>query len=163
MPSFAVNREEAKHGSQLSKVNHMSRAPKAPPQPSAALVPAKSGPGGGGRVNSVETSNHTWKQQTRATSRFRGVCWHKGCGKWSAQIQQGMKRVRLGMFLDDETAAREYDKAAWRLLGAAAFLNFPQDDPELHVSQANWTGSGAEQAKMYGEGAPPATKGGTAG
>lgn len=42
------------------------------------------------------------------TSGFLGVCWHKGTGKWLAQIKVGGKNFHLGLFEDigDAVSAR---------------------------------------------------------
>jgi len=63
-------------------------------------------------------------------SRFHGVSRH---GKlWSAAIVHRYRVHRLGSFASDEEAAVAYDKAAVRLHGAKAKLNFhPQTGQEL--------------------------------
>eukprot|EP01051_Picozoa_sp_SAG22_P001273 SAG22_NODE_48_length_24654_cov_4.406394_21_plen_547_part_00 len=59
-----------------------------------------------------------------ATSRFRGVSWHKSKGRWEAKIRiSGGKLKHLGRFKDEEEAARAYDAAA-RGAGDAGRCNF---------------------------------------
>jgi hypothetical protein len=53
-----------------------------------------------------------------------GVSWHSAAKKWRARI--GPKH--LGVFENQEEAARAFDRAALELQGAAAKLNFPRTD-----------------------------------
>ena len=51
-----------------------------------------------------------WKDRAlkKKSSIYRGVCWHSGHQKWRAEYKQ----KHLGYFLDQETAALAYDRAA---------------------------------------------------
>lgn len=60
-----------------------------------------------------------------ASSRFKGVGWHKHSGRWQAGIKVNGKRRHLGHFLDETEAARAYDAKALELFGEFARLNFP--------------------------------------
>jgi hypothetical protein len=60
----------------------------------------------------------------RKTSKYKGVHWHKGQKKWAAQITADKKSYHLGYFYDEIAAARAYDKAARKLHGQFASLNF---------------------------------------
>lgn len=62
------------------------------------------------------------------TSGHKGVCWHKGVGKWHVRITINGKRLHLGYTRDRETAARLYDAAARYFFGEYARLNYP-DSP----------------------------------
>ena len=63
-----------------------------------------------------------------STSRYKGVYWHKGVGKWVATIKAGGRRRHLGYFADEAEAARAYDAAAAEHHGEHAALNFPMDE-----------------------------------
>ena len=71
------------------------------------------------------------------SSKFRGVYpssnvrtgWLQG--KWQASTYHNNVRVDLGLFNDEHAAARAYDKAAIRLRGASAVLNFPEEEYAL--------------------------------
>jgi hypothetical protein len=71
------------------------------------------------------------------SSKFRGVYpssnvrtgWLQG--KWQAWTHHNNVRVDLGLFNDEHAAARAYDKAAIRLRGASAVLNFPEEEYAL--------------------------------
>jgi hypothetical protein len=71
------------------------------------------------------------KSATRAgrpcTSRFKGVSWSEGRGKWVAQITKGEVYRQLGRFDEEIDAAEAYDKAARELFGEHAWLNFPSE------------------------------------
>ncbi len=56
-------------------------------------------------------------------SGYKGVFFHKGCGKWWAYINKDGKRHHLGFFGDKIEAARAYNKAALKLHGEFARLN----------------------------------------
>ena len=58
------------------------------------------------------------------SSRFKGVHWAKHVGKWLAQIACDRKRFYLGLFIEEEDAARAYDQKAKELHGEFAKLNF---------------------------------------
>lgn len=74
----------------------------------------------------AENNRNKGKMRTRpTTSRYVGVSYHKGKGKWQAYITCDGKRLHLGTFPTEEEAARSYDAAALRLFGRFARPNFP--------------------------------------
>jgi hypothetical protein len=71
-----------------------------------------------------------FKEQT--TSRFRGVWWAERNQVWLARIMVDRRIHQVGRFSDEISAARAYDRAARRLLGERALLNFhPRTGEEL--------------------------------
>ncbi|GAX84678.1 hypothetical protein CEUSTIGMA_g12099.t1 [Chlamydomonas eustigma] len=58
------------------------------------------------------------------TSQFRGVCWNKKNRRWQAAINSSGKYIYLGSFVSEEEAAHMFDRAAIRLRGHRAKLNF---------------------------------------
>jgi hypothetical protein len=60
------------------------------------------------------------------TSQYKGVIWSRRNRKWEAVIFFDRRRKHLGYFTDERKAAKEYDKAAKKLRGEFAVLNFPK-------------------------------------
>ena len=59
-----------------------------------------------------------------SSSKYVGVHWHTASGKWQAKITINGKNKHLGLFTDEQEAARVYDAAARELHGEFARLNF---------------------------------------
>ena len=62
------------------------------------------------------------RKRASKTSRFKGVCWHKALRKWQVRAKVGAQHKYLGVFDNEETAARAYDAVAGPL---GRKLNFP--------------------------------------
>lgn len=63
------------------------------------------------------------KRKKWGTSRFKGVSWDSGHGKWRAHIGVNYKLIPLGDFDDETDAARAYNQAAVKHFGKFACLN----------------------------------------
>ncbi|MGA2915142.1 MAG: HNH endonuclease [Sedimentisphaerales bacterium] len=61
------------------------------------------------------------------SSKYRGVCFHKGNNKWVVYIKIPEKRLFLGYFENEIDAAKAYDTAAKKYHGEFAVLNFPNE------------------------------------
>lgn len=57
-------------------------------------------------------------------SKFKGVQWHKKGKKWVSEIVANKKKTYLGLFINEEDAAKAYDVKAKELHGEFANLNF---------------------------------------
>lgn len=64
------------------------------------------------------------KSATGSSSKFIGVSLFRESGRWKAQIQKHGKRIYLGLYDTEESAALAYDRAASELHGEFARLNF---------------------------------------
>lgn len=79
------------------------------------------------RVAGYKNQQNKRKQQSKTQSIYKGVC--LSCGKsikWRAFIRVNGKGIYLGTFLNEEDAARVYDKYAKKYFGTYACLNFPK-------------------------------------
>ncbi len=72
-----------------------------------------------------QSMNRNKKQGT--SSKYKGVDWVKSHKKWRSRIKLNGKEINLGCFDDEIKAAKEYDKAASKLFGEFARLNFKDD------------------------------------
>jgi hypothetical protein len=63
--------------------------------------------------------------QSNNKSGFVGVSWYPKYGKWRAVIYYHKKQILVGYFASKEEAVRARDKAAQKLYGEFAVLNFP--------------------------------------
>jgi len=66
------------------------------------------------------------------SSIYKGVCFNKVSNKWESRMKQGTRNVYLGMFDNEQEAARAYDLAVLATKGAAAGTNFP---PEVYSEE----------------------------
>jgi hypothetical protein len=70
------------------------------------------------------SQNHQNRRWTGGVSRYKGVCFLKKVNKWKAEITFNGRRIHIGCFADEISAAKAYDKKAAELFGEFAYLNF---------------------------------------
>ena len=80
------------------------------------------------RVTAIQGQQNT-RSRLGSTSRFKGVCWDSSKSAWKAQIKMNGRNLHLGLFSDEDEAARFYDMEASQAFGEFAVLNFPEDHP----------------------------------
>jgi len=75
------------------------------------------------RVCTPSQNQGNRKLQENTTSQYKGVCWHKCTGKWLARICINNKKIHLGYFDNERTAAFAYNLAAKKYFKNFALLN----------------------------------------
>ncbi len=65
------------------------------------------------------------KFKKNASSKFKGVSFHKHMKKYISHVNTGGKLHHLGYFANEKEAALAYDKKAKEVFGSFACLNFP--------------------------------------
>ena len=63
----------------------------------------------------------------KGSSKYKGVCWHKGAKKWRASIFFNYHNYYLGVFVSEVEAAKAYNIAADYYYGKFAYLNVLMD------------------------------------
>lgn len=89
------------------------------------------------RCTKRQNSLNRRQSSHRKSSRFHGVAWHEWSRRWRVVICAGEKDQRgnskqlyVGVYRDEEAAARAYDMAAIKHFGEFATTNFPREDYE---------------------------------
>jgi len=67
------------------------------------------------------------RKRRSGSSIYKGVYYDKRRRTWYARICHNGKNIHLGTFATEIEAARAYDRAARRLFGEFARLNFPDE------------------------------------
>ena len=76
------------------------------------------------RLCSRRQNSYNRRGNSRGSSQYKGVYWHKVGGKWAARITYNGKNHYLGLYVDEKEAAKAYDEKAKELYGEFAYLNF---------------------------------------
>ena len=63
------------------------------------------------------------KKRKVASSKFKGVCWHRKAKKWMVRVDLGLEKFYLGLYKDEIAAATAYNAKAAELFGEFAKLN----------------------------------------
>jgi len=75
------------------------------------------------RICTGAQNRRSQRSQMGCTSRYKGVCWHHHKRKWNSRISVNRKRMHLGYFSSEKTAAAAYNQAALKHFGEFALLN----------------------------------------
>lgn len=80
------------------------------------------------RIDNLRSATHSMNLANagpRKGRALKGVYPFRKTGRWVAKIKCNYKPIHLGVFDDEQDAARAYDAAAVRHFGEFAHLNFP--------------------------------------
>lgn len=75
----------------------------------------------------TRAENNRNRRADIGTSKYKGVSWNKAAKKWRAQIRDGVKKIGLGYFDNEEAAAIAYDIAAIKCHKEFAYTNRKKD------------------------------------
>lgn len=70
-----------------------------------------------------EQNQQNARKRGFASSRFKGVAFHRAAGRWEAYIQKHGRKQHLGLFDTEEDAAAAYNAEASETFGEFAWLN----------------------------------------
>lgn len=102
--------------------------------PAGAEVDHKDGDGLHNWLENLRVATHQENLMNRQhlalnkTSIHLGVSWHAKTRKWRANITLDGKQIYLGLFANEDDAARARDAASRRYFGQFARMNFPVED-----------------------------------
>jgi hypothetical protein len=82
------------------------------------------------RLSTTSQNVHNQPKRLGTSSRYKGVTRVLTCARWQADIKTGGTQRYLGLFSDEQEAAKAYDQAARVAFGEYAALNFPEEAPE---------------------------------
>lgn len=74
-------------------------------------------------VSATENAHQKKEKSKNATSRYFGVAYHKPTKKWMAQIKKDRIKHYLGIYENEQDAAKAYNEKALELYGHSANLN----------------------------------------
>ncbi len=74
-------------------------------------------------VTAQQSSRHCRKHIDATQSKYKGVYWEAGRGRWRAYIYLNKKKMWLGRYIDEGRAASAYNNKAKELFGEYAVLN----------------------------------------
>lgn len=74
----------------------------------------------------TRAQNHFNRRKQGGSSVYKGVSWSASRRRWCAAITLSKHTYNLGRYLTESEAGHAYDKAARKLFGAFARLNFPE-------------------------------------
>lgn len=94
--------------------------------PPDVYVDHKNGNGLDNQRNNIRPATNSQNQQNRppasgCSSIYTGVCWQKNRHTWNAYITINRRRIHLGVFYDEESAAVAYEIAAREVFGEYAY------------------------------------------
>ena len=75
------------------------------------------------RPATVIQNSGNQRKKSGASSKYKGVAWHKRAGKWVAYICIKGKLKHLGYFESERAASKTYNAAAVQYFGPFALLN----------------------------------------
>lgn len=75
------------------------------------------------RICTQRENNFNRRKRLTASSKFKGVTFHKKSRKWQAQIKMDGDLIYLGVFAEERDAAMAYNAAAKEFHGQFAMLN----------------------------------------
>jgi len=82
------------------------------------------------KCSNTQNARNQRPHSDKRTSKYKGVAFMRDRGSFRAQIMVNRKKINLGNFVDEISAAKAYDHAALKHFGEFARCNFPIGDLE---------------------------------
>jgi hypothetical protein len=78
------------------------------------------------RLASAHQNNRNTRKMKNCSSKYKGVSWLPSKERWKSVIYINKSNYQIGLFKDEEEAARAYDRMAKIHFGEFAWLNFKE-------------------------------------
>ncbi|MGO1989570.1 AP2 domain-containing protein [Mammaliicoccus vitulinus] len=104
------------------------------------------------RSNLTKKGNaHRYKKAKYSnSSKYKGVSWSKRYNKWISQIETGEKRKYLGVYVNEDDAARAYNQAVLEYWDGNGYINVIGEDNRQPIREYGKKGQHIKRYRPFG-------------